>query len=198
MADISPDLVLEARTGLPDDLRYLLEKYPREAWQGHPNVHGMAQMWLQRHDMFRELGQMLTGGIADYREGRLTAPQFASWFAPRLNYFLGNLDGHHRIEDGHYFPMFSQAAPEMKRGFEILDADHHAIHGGLHDLAEQSRGLLGAAQAGKADRDIRDLGARLGETLTGFRPLLVRHLDDEEDIVIPLIIERGRTDPRFA
>ena len=37
-------------------------------WQAHSNIHGMANMWLQRHDMFRELGGMLTAAIGDYRE----------------------------------------------------------------------------------------------------------------------------------
>ncbi len=76
-------LGLERRAGLPEDLRYLVEKYPREAWLGHANIGGMASMWLQRHDMFRELGGHLNSGIADYREGRATAPEFAQFFAPQ-------------------------------------------------------------------------------------------------------------------
>lgn len=67
MADQADFHHLESRAGLPEDLRWLVEKYPREDWLGHDNVHGMASMWLQRHDMFRELGSMLTTGIGDYR-----------------------------------------------------------------------------------------------------------------------------------
>ena len=106
---------LETRAGLPPDLRYLVEKYPREEWQAHANIHGMASMWLQRHDMFRELGGVLTAAIGDYREGRTTAPEFARFFAPRLNFFLGNLDGHHNVEDQHYFPVFAAAETRLKR-----------------------------------------------------------------------------------
>ena len=67
----TPDiLLLEQRAGLPEDLKYLLAKYPRDSWDAHPNVHGMARMWLAGgHDMFRELGGILTGAISDYREG---------------------------------------------------------------------------------------------------------------------------------
>ncbi|WP_352636795.1 hypothetical protein [Mesorhizobium sp. M0145] len=64
MTDTAGFLLLE-REGLPDDLRWLAEKYPREIWQAHANIHGVANMWLQRHDMFRELGGMLTSGIGD-------------------------------------------------------------------------------------------------------------------------------------
>jgi hemerythrin-like domain-containing protein len=189
MADISPDLVLEARAGLPDDLRYLVEKYPRETWRGHPNVHGMARMWLQRHDMFRELGGMLTGAIADYREGRSDARQFAQFFAPRLNFFLGHLDGHHNVEDQHYFPVFARMESRLKRGFDILDSDHHLIHDALERNAETANGFLRALEG---DEDTRrhaaDAYAGENERLVA---MLARHLDDEEDLIIPLILERG-------
>ncbi|RVC08785.1 hemerythrin domain-containing protein, partial [Mesorhizobium sp. M7A.F.Ca.AU.001.01.1.1] len=45
MAGAANFLLLE-RVGLPDDLRWLVEKYPRENWQDHANVHGIANMWL--------------------------------------------------------------------------------------------------------------------------------------------------------
>jgi hypothetical protein len=51
----------------------------------------MAQFWLQRHDMFRELGGMLTQSVAEYREGRLEAQPFAAFFVPRLQFFLQQL-----------------------------------------------------------------------------------------------------------
>jgi hypothetical protein len=197
MTETDP-LALHLRDGLPDELLTLSKRHPREGWARSAGMSGSAGVWLERHGFFRALSEHLAAGLAAFGGGRDDVRAYLGRFQREMGALLSQLDGHHRIEDGHYFPMFSQAAPEMKRGFEILDADHHAIHGGLHDLAGQSRGLLTAAQAGKADRDIRDLGARLGETLADFRPLLVRHLDDEEDIVIPLIIERGRTDPRFA
>lgn len=88
MAEVKNSSLLE-RLGLPDDLRWLAEKYPRENWQGHANIHGVANMWLQRHDMFRELGGMLAGGIGNYREGRLAAPDFARWFARASTIFSG-------------------------------------------------------------------------------------------------------------
>ncbi|WP_365962865.1 hemerythrin domain-containing protein, partial [Mesorhizobium sp.] len=145
MARAANFLLLE-RVGLPDDLRWLAEKYPRENWQDHANIHGIANMWLQRHDMFRELGGMLANGIVDYREGRLTAPDFARWFAPRLNHFLGNLDGHHNVEDYQYFPVFAKAEPRLKHGFEILDADHHTIHEGLERNAEAANAFIKTLQ----------------------------------------------------
>lgn len=186
------DKTLLDRTGLPDDLRYLVAKYPRDEWQAHPNVHGMASMWLQRHAMFRELGTMLTGAIGDYREGRTDAQEFARFFAPRLNFFLGNLDGHHNVEDQHYFPVFARVEPRLKRGFDILDGDHHMIHDALETNAGTANAFIRALQESEdRQRFAADAYASENEKLVA---MLARHLDDEEDLIIPLILERGDRD----
>jgi hemerythrin-like domain-containing protein len=187
---ITPEeLHLERRSGLPADLRFLVEKYPREDWQAHDNIHGMANMWLQRHDMFRELGGVLTGSIADYRDGRSDAQQFARFFAPRLNFFLGNLDGHHNVEDQHYFPVFAEAETRLKRGFDILDSDHHMIHEGLERNAESANGFLRALQENEDKQ--RFAADAYADENTRLIAMLTRHLEDEEDLIIPLILERG-------
>ena len=184
--------LLETREGLPDDLRFLADQYPRGEWQAHSNIHGMAGFWLQRHDMFREMGVLLTGGIADYREGRKDAREFAAFFAPRLNRFLGNLDGHHNVEDHHYFPVFAEAEPRLKRGFDILDGDHHLIHDALERNAETANAFLRALQESE-DRQRFAADAYADEN-SRLIAMLKRHLDDEEDLIIPLILDRGDRD----
>lgn len=183
------DLGLVTRGGLPADLCYLVERYPRDDWTAHDNVHGMASMWLQRHAMFRDLGGILTGAIADYREERTDAQGFAQFFAPRLNFFLGHLDGHHNVEDHHYFPVFARVEPRLKRGFDILDADHHLIHDALEANAQTANAFLQALSGdGDAQRRAADAYADENARLVA---MLARHLDDEEDLIIPLILDRG-------
>ena len=182
-------LHLEARARLPDDLRYLVAKYPRGEWQAHDNIRGMAGFWLQRHDMFRDMGGLLTATIGDYREGRKNAKEFASFFAPRLNHFLGNLDGHHNVEDHHYFPIFAAAESRLKRGFEVLDADHHLIHDALERNAETANGFLRALQ--ESDDKQRFAADAYANENARLIAMLKRHLDDEEDLIIPLILDRG-------
>jgi len=186
---VSDMSALEQRSGLPEDLRFLVAKYPREAWHAHPNISGMAGFWLQRHAMFREMGTLLTGIIGDYREGWASADAFARQFAPRLNFFLGELDGHHNVEDHHYFPRFAEAEKRLKRGFAILDADHHAIHAALERNAHTANALLRALQEDEdRQRWAADVYAAANESLVG---MLERHLEDEEDLIIPLILDRG-------
>ena len=182
-------LDLERRAGLPADLLRLLETYPREIWAAHDNIHGLASMWLQRHDMFRDLGGLLTAAIADYREGRKDARAFAGFFAPRLEFFLGHLNGHHQVEDQHYFPVFARAESRLKRGFDILDKDHHLIHDALERNAETANAFLRALGENEdRQRFAADAYAAENERLVA---MLGRHLTDEEDLIVPLILDRG-------
>ena len=83
------DLALATRAGLPEDLKLLLARYPREVWTGHANLGEMATFWLSRHAMFRELGTMLDEAATRFREGDIEARPFASG-AVLLRYAIGD------------------------------------------------------------------------------------------------------------
>lgn len=182
-------LDLDTRAGLPDDLRYLLRKYPRDVWTGHANLGEMARFWLQRHDMFRELGTMLAGATEAFREERMSAAEFRAFTPRRLQFFLSQLDGHHQIEDMHYFPVFVAAEQGLARGFELLDQDHKLIHQRIVALADAANGLLRRiAEDGDGARVSAEAYADNGERLIAG---LLRHLEDEEDLIVPVILDRG-------
>lgn len=183
---LSDDLDLARRVGWPPELRVLLDRYPREVWSAHPNLGATARFWLQRHDMFRELGGALSRATLEFREGRIEAARYKAWFVPRLRFFLGELDGHHRIEDDAYFPLFRAADARLVRGFDVLEGDHDGIHHALERIAERAGALL---QAGPGDPLMRAADAYAQESdrlLAG----LLRHLEDEEDLIVPLILDR--------
>lgn len=183
------DETLFQRNGLPDDLKILIQRYPRETWGRDHTIGQMGSFWLQRHDMFRELGAALVDMTGKLKEGQMAPQPFATWFVPRLNFFLAQLEGHHQIEDIHYFPVFAAAEPKLKRGFDILDNDHHLIHDLLEANAQSARGLVEGLQKGgdalKYAGD--DYGGQAERMLKG----LLRHLEDEEDLIIPLMLDRG-------
>src|ERR1700687_3415671 len=143
-------LALARRSGWPTALRALLERYPREQWQGHANLGEMARFWLSRHDMFRELATMIQTIEAQFRAGTLSAAEFPRQFVPRLQFLLSQLGVHHQIEDLHYFPIFRSADVRLARGFDVLEGDHHAIHADMAGTDETPHGLLGAVTGGAA------------------------------------------------
>ena len=184
----SDTLDLARRSGWPDDLRVLLKRFPHEQWQGHANLGGMARFWLSRHAMFRELAAMIGEIETQFREGQMPPEQFPRLFVPRLQFLLQQLEVHHQIEDYHYFPIFRAADARLARGFDVLEGDHHAIHADMARVAETANALLRALSGRTDTRGCSDnYAAASGALLAG----LIRHLDDEEDLIVPLILDRG-------
>lgn len=122
----------------------LLARFPREQWQGHANLGEMARFWLSRHAMFRELANMIEAIEIGFCEGTLSAAEFPRQLVPRLQFLLSQLNVHHQIEDLHYFPIFRAADTRLKRGFDVLEGDHHAIHVDMDRTVETANALLRA------------------------------------------------------
>lgn len=180
---------LEQRTGLPAHLRVLADKYPRQMWRGHAHFNGLTAFWLDRHGMFRQAMDRLvrdSQGYLDGVSGGIPGGQDARYGAEmsRLaGFLLTQLHGHHGIEDDHYFPQFRAFDARLAAGFDLLDADHHALHDHMNRLAEASNAALRGL-----DRD--RVGALL-EVQEEFRRFLTRHLEDEEDLIVPVVLEYG-------
>ncbi len=184
-----PDLLLPARTGLPADIAYLRATWPAPTWHGHGNFGELAAFWLQVHASLREQGEALAQVMAAFRERRTDPQSFQRLFVPRLNHFLQHLNGHHQIEDAAYFPKFRALDPRMVAGFDLLGSDHVIIHEALTGSIDTARRLL-AALPGDDDarrRATNDHAAAADR----LRALLDRHLADEEELVIPAMLEHG-------
>jgi len=147
-------LALARRSGWPEDMRVLLDRYPREKWEAHANLGEMARFWL-----------------------------------PRLQSVLDQLNVHHQIEDFHYFPIFRAADARLAIGFDVLEGDHHHIHAEMARTAKNANALLRAL---RSDTDtLRRCSDGYADASAVLLKGLIRHLDDEEDLIVPLILDRG-------
>ena len=171
---------LTQRAGLPDTLRVLYETYPREFWPEHDHFHGLVSFWLDRHLMFRKLLGFLRGDT----EARIDGALDDATYLPRLqrfgSMFLSQLHGHHQIEDMQYFPRLLQLEARLETGFTLLDADHHTLDASLNELADAANATLAGREAG-----------RLRDDLLRFEGFLDRHLVDEEELIVPIILKHG-------
>ena len=181
-------LALASRAGLPVEFLYLSEAFPRHRWS-EAGLHPTARRWLHMHDGFRAHQAQMEAMIGVWRAGRVDVRTLHDGLIPSLQQFLQHLDGHHRIESGHYFPALQRLEPRIAAGIDLLDRDHEAIHQHIEAMVGTGRALHGAVAGGAADAG--DRVERLAEALGLAAPELARHLDDEEDIVIPLIALRG-------
>jgi hypothetical protein len=71
----------------------------------------------------------------------------------------------------------------------VLEGDHHAIHADMAATADAANALL-RALSGDADA-LKRCGAGYATASGALLKGLIRHLDDEEDLIVPLILDRG-------
>jgi hemerythrin-like domain-containing protein len=179
------DLDLATRMRMPDALRALLADFPRDSWDAHPHFVGLVQFWIERHMMFRQLTEALQTDVEAALDKKLDPTQHKARLSRYGGMLVGNLHGHHQIEDNHYFPVLSGMEPKLERGFGILDADHHAMDGLLERFTTAANAVLqGKEGATKPAGDFR-------AELLSFGKMLDRHLEDEEDLIVPVILKHG-------
>src|SRR5690606_17652066 len=112
-------------------------------------------------------------------DGGMAAEVHAARLSRLGSRLLGDLVGHHQIEDDVYFPDLARLEPRIARGFDMLDADHHALHGLIDRFLTGANAVL--AETGDAPQ--REAAGRFLADLDRFDRLLTRHLADEEDLV---------------
>ena len=177
----------------PAELGFLLERHPRATWPSSKSVSVV--FWLDVHDRLRRDAAGLDAASEDYRSGRSTPSQLAVIAAPRLRGLIAAMQGHHQIEDFEYFPEFRRAEPRLAAGFDRLEHEHAALIrridaaraalAELHAAADRRHGEPAAAATLKlAAQRYVDAAASLSTDLS-------RHLHEEENLVVPLLLERG-------
>ena len=181
-------LDLSLRAGLPDDMRALLPDYPRERW-GDPTLAETARFWLGVHDNFRRHHAHMTAIADHWRSGHSDLQALHGRLIPSVDEFLQHLDMHHRIESSQYFPTFRRIEPRIAHGIDLLDRDHDAVHADLERLLQAAVAFDQDVQSG-APTGV-DTASRLADVLGDMGPRVLRHLHDEEEIVIPLIATRA-------
>jgi hypothetical protein len=188
---MTPTLDLAKRDGLPDTLQVLLEAFPREIWERHHNFNGMVRFWLERHLMFRDVLDGLMTDAEQSIDGNISVERYASRLSRLGGFFLTQLHGHHQIEDLHYFPKLVTLDRRLTGGFDILESDHDMLESALNAFASAANDIL---ETPNRSGDFRDKVGRFHGDLAGFAAMLNRHLEDEEDLIVPVILSSGFND----
>lgn len=177
---------ITTREGLPPEMRTLLRDLPRDGWQAHPAFARSIQNWMGAHQGFRQLGAIVQEDSETFLDGRMEADRYAGRLAHYGNLLVRNLHGHHTWEDRTYFPELQAADPRFADGLEMLEGDHVELDGLLEAFTRGANRVVQLATLEPAQMPgdagpVRDLAERLN----GF---LHRHLSDEEDLVIPILL----------
>lgn len=173
--------------GLRDSLVALAE-WPPQRWPGHPGYAGLASHWQDIHRaMVHNLGiveaslrALADGELADEERRRL-----AGQIGAAAMQSVEHLHGHHRLEDQSMFPQLLRASPALARPLNLLEADHIVLNALLGPF-EHALARLPAADAPASAWDaVAEAGGRVARVAR-------RHIEDEEEIVIPVVLGMGR------
>jgi len=180
------DLVQPRTEALPADMHVLLNDYPRDAWEAHPGFKDKTRQWLKAHQMFRHLAEVVRADAEQYLDGNLAVDAYAAHLSRYGNALVGNLHGHHTWEDRNYFPELAAADPRFEAGLDILENDHADLDAVLGTFTLQANRAIKLAHLDATQ--VHDEVGHLHRTTETIEAFLARHLGDEEDLTVPIIL----------
>ena len=182
--------VLE-RPCLQDALRASLTglaQWPPQRWAEHPAYAGLASHWQDIHRaMVHNLG-IVERSLRTLAEDRLSDAdrlRLAGEIAPIAKHAVDHLHGHHRLEDQSMFPQLLHAAPSLARPLNLLEADHIVLNAVLGPFERALANLPAANAPASAWDEVASAGERVARVAR-------RHIEDEEEIVIPAVLGVAR------
>lgn len=165
---------------LETDWLFLFNKLPPDQWFSADYAYKTSG-WLKIHTNIRKRQRILTQISEGYQYGEYDWSAYRSQMLKRINMHILKLHQHHGVEDEGFFPEFIRMYPQLRAGFEILGRDHVRLDALLDKLQVQNDVLARSEVEDKA------LAAQLHQTLGDATDLLLQHLIDEEDLVIPIL-----------
>ena len=174
------------RTGWPDELSFLLNDLPRDTWPDHPGFARATRNWMGAHLGFRHLSGRITDTLEEYLDKRRDPGRVADDLGQLGHVLVRNLHGHHTWEDRSFFPELREAEPRFQAGLDTLEADHEVLDETLGTLTDQANRVIKLIQLDPAQA--RDEAGPLHETAAKLDGFLARHLQDEEDLIVPIIL----------
>lgn len=179
-------LHIAERTGWPDEILTLSAGYPREVWDAHPHLRKPTRNWMAAHAGFRRLADVLRDDAEQFLDAKIAADFYGARLARLARMLTVNLHGHHTFEDRSFFPEINAVDPRFGSGLEVLEADHMELDQTLDRFERHARRSLQLAELDPGQ--LKDEVGALHKVTEGLQGFLARHLADEEDLIVPIIL----------
>ena len=180
---VTPNIRTE---NMPGEMQVLLDKYPRDSWDSHPGFKEKTRHWLGAHQMFRRLAELVRTDAEHFLDRTVSPDAYAARLSYYGNALVGNLHGHHGWEDRSYFPELSAADPRFDAGLEVLEKDHADLDLVLDQYTRKANRAIKLIHLDEAQAR-SEVGA-LRDTSEVIEAFLKRHLNDEEELAVPIIL----------
>ena len=164
----------------------LLRDFPRSEWTSSRQQQPTVRLLLSRHGGFRRRVQELLQASKAALDEQESPPDFCYYLATELHYFVPLLEGHHQAETARLYPRLLSHFPLAEKRFHILEGDHTQLDSAIEALGGFPERLM--TQAPTRALFLAET-EQLCEAFFTFQKLLERHLDDEEDLVIPILLK---------
>lgn len=173
-------------TDMPEEMRFLLQTYPRDTWDGHPGFREKTRHWLGAHRMFRRVAERIRLDTQAVLNKEIAIDDYAGRLSNLGGNLVANLHGHHGWEDRSYFPELAAADPRFNAGLELLEQDHLDLDIVLDDMTRKSNRVIKLATLDEAQA--REETNAVLPAATAIEMFLKRHLSDEEELAVPIIL----------
>lgn len=172
------------RIALPASIQQQLLPLARQDWSKHPFYSGSAAFFIAYHGNLLNTVSTLVSQLEALMQ--LNQPKGYSLvqLQPALRsglHLVERAHHHHQIEDVSYFPQFRKMLPQFSTAIDLLDDDHLVLDEALHRLKH-------SIQQAHRQKQLSRYVADLHEQATLLKKVLVRHLQDEEEIIIPIFL----------
>lgn len=183
-----PDINLLTRKALPGAIKNDLNKNPAWAsWRTLRHKQPPIEAWLQtHHGLLKTMSKIetATAALMDVQPSELNrAIRFCN-LLEGCQHLVLHLEQHQIVEDQIYFPKFVAIIPRLKAPIEMLDHDHIVLEQLMHD-ANNVLDKLATMKPKRADI------ARLHQITARLHRGLKTHIQHEEDIIMPDLLEIG-------
>ena len=172
------------RSSLSRELKAFLLDYPRKGWSENPNFEHFSEFWLQRHEMFRELSSHLISLSQSILNKQINEDEYQKRTLRCSSFMLQQLHLHHEMEDNYFFPGIAKYDKKLIAAIELLETDHTEISA-LFDAYDE---ILNRCIT---PRETLIFAGKLLECQSMLNKALKRHLEDEEDIIVPAALHYG-------
>ena len=172
------------RSSLPKELKAFLLDYPRKDWSENPNFELFSEFWLQRHEMFRELSAHLILLSRSILNNEINEEEYQKQTLAYSSFMLQQLHLHHTMEDNYFFPGIVKYNEKLNTAIELLETDHAEISALVYSYEK----ILSRCVSSK---ETLSCAGNLLEYQSRFNKALKRHLEDEEDIIVPAALHYG-------
>jgi iron-sulfur cluster repair protein YtfE (RIC family) len=102
--------------------------------------------------------------------------------------FVNGLHEHHTIAGTYYFRKLVAKDTRVEKGFVIPDKDHYDIHAFLSSFVDRANEVI---QTGADRNRLQTVAGTFQAELADLERLLDRHLIDEEELILPVILRDG-------